>query len=149
MDVPPWTLLNSSPPSLPPQSRKSEWGKRQTSNSLLVMAGSVSTMSRAYDGRLRHWVWVEAAVFLLPCHTSSFGYILWDLFVFNSLSHCKVSKHGMLTRTSGTVSVLSGAGDICCWLVSGKRLLCLPWVETLQEASFPCRPSTVLNTFAL
>lgn len=57
----------------PPQSRKSEWGKRQTSNSLLVMAGSISMMSRAYDGRLWHWFWVEAAVFLLPCHTSSFG----------------------------------------------------------------------------
>lgn len=73
MDVPPWTLLNSSPPSLPPQPRKSGWGKQETSGSLLLMAGGVSMMSRAYDGSLRRWVWGEAAVFLLPCHTSSFG----------------------------------------------------------------------------
>lgn len=46
MDVPSWTLLNSSPPSLPPQSNKSEWGKRQTWNSLLFVAGSISMMSK-------------------------------------------------------------------------------------------------------
>lgn len=55
-----------------PQPRKSEWGKHQNFHSLLV-AGAVSMMSGASDGRLWHWAWAEAAVFLLPCCSPSFG----------------------------------------------------------------------------
>lgn len=138
----PWTLLNSSAPSLPHQSRKSEWGEWQTSASLLV-TGTVSTMCRASGVGLRHCSRVEAAVFLLPCHTPSFGYILWGWFVHNSLPCCKVSLYGALTRTGRSSCARQGRTGL---LLTGKweKVGRLVWGGNSAGSRFP--PQAKLRT---
>lgn len=68
MDVPPRTLLNSSPPSLcAPVEEK--WVGDTTDFTQPARRGRGVTMtSGACDSRQQHWFGVEAAVFLLPCH---------------------------------------------------------------------------------
>lgn len=44
---------------------------------------------------------------------------------------------GLLTKTSGTAAALSGAGEVCCWLVGGKRVLGIPGLEAAGSL-LPC-----------